>query len=103
MYWFEDSQKMNKMVWAMTKNTAANIEPKDTYFVINTTIANTNNAPETVKGLRAKNTPADVATPFPPLKDRKHVKVWPKMANMPTKTGSQRSSEFGVRSSEFRV
>ncbi len=50
---------------------AANIEPSDTNLLNKTVNMNTNNASATGMGISAIKTPADVATPLPPLNFRK--------------------------------
>ena len=64
------------------------MEPKDTYRVIATIIAKINNATKHTKGSSASTTPAEVATPFPPLNFKKIVKVCPMMAQIPMRTGA---------------
>ena len=54
---------------------AANIEPRETNLVSQTVNTNTNNARATGIGTSAIKTPADVATPLPPLKFRKRVNI----------------------------
>ena len=51
------------------------IEPADTIFVAKKTIINTTSPMPISIGASAKNTPAPVATPLPPLKPRKTVYV----------------------------
>ena len=53
------------------------IEANETYFVKTKTSRNTAKQHSAVCGLRPKNTPKDVATPFPPLKPAKIGKICP--------------------------
>lgn len=54
---------------------AANIEPRETYLLSQTVTMNTNNAIAIGMGTIAMKTPADVATPLPPLNLRKIVNI----------------------------
>ena len=58
----------------------ANKEPRETYFEISTTEINITNTIVNGIGNNPKNTPADVATPFPPLKLAKIVQICPATA-----------------------
>jgi len=62
---------------------APNIEPRDTNLLIQTVRMKTNKEIATGIGTSAIKTPADVATPLPPLKFKKTVKMWPKIAKSP--------------------
>ena len=52
-------------------------EPRETYFEITTTVINIIKTIVNGKGNKPQNTPADVATPFPPLNPAKIVHIWP--------------------------
>ena len=59
------------------------------YFVIATTTIKIIKSVNVTWGIKNKNTPSDVATPFPPLKFKKKDKVCPIIAIIPI-----RSNEF---------
>lgn len=56
---------------------AADIEPTDICFVIHTATAKTAKAKAVGAGRKAIKTPAEVATPLPPLKFKNIVQIWP--------------------------
>jgi len=63
------------IISTINKTTPAKIEPRETYFVIQTINTKVKNAIKKGMGAKVMRTPADVATPFPPLKFRKTVKI----------------------------
>ena len=63
------------IISTISKTMPAKIEPRETYLVIQTVSIKIRRAIKKGMGARAMRTPADVATPFPPLKFRKTVKI----------------------------
>ena len=56
---------------------ANRIEPKDTYFVIQTVMIQIESPAISSTGRRIAKTPMNVATPFPPLNFKNMVQLWP--------------------------
>jgi len=63
------------------------IELRDTYFEDSKLMRNTMQAMNVPNGAKNKNTPADVATAFPPLNPAKTGKAWPIIASKPHSAG----------------
>ena len=79
---------------------AARIEPRDTYFVAASTTANRTAAIATGNGASPASIPAPVATPFPPFHDSKNtrpqtVNTWPSMAAVPASVATQAATNSG--------
>src|SRR6266508_145622 len=69
------------------------IELRDTYPVSQRQITHTGIASSTATGASARNIPAAVATPLPPLKLTYGENMWPSTAAPPTATGNQAYGE----------
>ena len=63
------------IISTINKTIPAKIEPRETYLVIQTIRKKIRRAIKKGIGAKAIRTPANVATPFPPLKFRKTVKI----------------------------
>ena len=68
---------------AMGRHTDALIEPMETWRLARNMARKTNREIKAGTGTRAKNTPADVATPLPPRNERKTDQLCPAMAEKP--------------------
>jgi hypothetical protein len=72
-----------KIMQNIGKVIEADMEPTDICLVSHTAIAKTRKASDVGIGSKAIKTPAEVATPFPPLKFKNMVQICPNMQAKP--------------------
>lgn len=74
----------------------AQMLPTETYRVVSVNKIQTRKLERAVTGQSARKTPRAVSTPFPPRKPARHVKLWPKIARSPARSGNQENGDWNA-------